>query len=121
MTRAERPFGASPKRVDGALEQRLRRERGQRRLFRGLPDESVAADERDGGVPGPDRDGKVEAGDDADDAERMPCLHHAMAGSLGGDGEAVELARQADGVVANVDHLLHFAARLGDDLAGLDA
>ena len=47
--------------------------------------------------------------------------HHAVAGALGGDGEAVELAREAAGEVADVDHLLHFAARLGDDLAGLDA
>lgn len=41
-----------------------------------------------------------------------------MAGTLGGDGEAVELARQADGEVADVDHLLHLAEALGDDLAG---
>ena len=41
-------------------------------------------------------------------------------GALGGDGEAVELARQADGEVADVDHLLHFAEAFGDDLAGLE-
>ena len=44
--------------------------------------------------------------------ERMPGLHHAVAGPLGGDGEAVELARQADGEVADVDHLLHLAQAL---------
>ncbi len=49
----------------------------------------------------------------------MPGLHHAMARALRGDGQAVELARQADGEVADVDHLLHFAKALGDDLAGL--
>ena len=41
-------------------------------------------------------------------------------GALGGDGQAVELARQADGEIADVDHLLHFAEALGGDLAGLE-
>ena len=41
-------------------------------------------------------------------------------GPLGGDGQAVELARQADGEVADVDHLLHFAEALLRDLARLE-
>src|SRR5215468_3557943 len=49
----------------------------------------------------------------------MPGLHHAMARPLRGDGEAVELAREADGEVADVDHLLHLALALLQDLAGL--
>ena len=71
-------------------------------------------------VPRPHRDGEVEGGDDAADAERMPGLHHAVVGALGGDGQAVELAREADREVADVDHLLHLAEALGDDLAGLE-
>ena len=51
----------------------------------------------------------------------MPGLHHAVAGALGGDGQAVQLARQAHGEVADVDHFLHFAFALGQDLAGLQA
>ncbi len=47
----------------------------------------------------------------------MPGLHHAVARALGGDGEAVKLAREADGEIADVDHLLHFAEALGDDLS----
>ena len=43
-----------------------------------------------------------------------------MAGALGGDGEAVKLARQPDGEVADVDHLLHLAHALGQDLAVLE-
>jgi hypothetical protein len=43
-----------------------------------------------------------------------------MAGTLGRDGEAVELAREADGKIADVDHLLHFAEPFLQDLAGLD-
>ncbi|MCY1431553.1 hypothetical protein D9M71_475250 [compost metagenome] len=42
-----------------------------------------------------------------------------VAGTLGGDGQAVELARQADGEVADVDHFLHFAQAFLGDLAGL--
>ena len=57
----------------------------------------------------PDRDREVEGRDDADHAERMPRLHHAVPGRSDGDGQAVELARQADREVADVDHLLHFA------------
>src|SRR3546814_15192889 len=51
----------------------------------------------------------------------MPGLHHPVIWPLGGDGEAVELARQADGEVADVDHLLHFAESLGDNLPRLEA
>ncbi len=50
----------------------------------------------------------------------MPGFHHPVLGALGGDGQAVELARQADREVADVDHLLHLAQALGADLAGLD-
>ncbi len=41
-------------------------------------------------------------------------------GAFGGDGQAVKLPRQADGEIADVDHLLHLAAAFGRDLAGLD-
>jgi hypothetical protein len=41
--------------------------------------------------------------------------------ALGGHGAPVELARKADGEVADVDHLLHLTARFGGDLADLEA
>ena len=41
-------------------------------------------------------------------------------GPLGGDGQAEQLAGQADREVADVDHLLDLAEALGADLAGLD-
>ncbi len=104
----------------GALEQRLAGQRRERRLLRGLPDQRVAADERDRGVPGPDGDREIEGADDADHAQRMPGLHHVVARPLGRDGEAVKLTRKADGEVADVDHLLHLAEAFLDDLAGLD-
>jgi hypothetical protein len=36
---------------------------------------------------GPDGDGEVERGDDPDDAERVPLLHHPVARALAGDGQ----------------------------------
>ena len=50
----------------------------------------------------------------------MPRLHHAMAGTFAGDGQAVELARQTDREIADVDHLLHFAEAFLQDLAGFE-
>ena len=92
----------------------------ERRLAGGLPDGRIAADRGQSAVPGPDGDGEIEGGDDADDAERMPLLHHAVLGALGGDGQAVELAGKADGEVADINHLLHFAFAFGEDLAGFE-
>ncbi len=64
--------------------------------------------------------GEVEGGDDADDAEGMPGLHHAVFGAFRGDGKAGELAREAGGEGADVDHLLNFAEAFGEELAGFD-
>jgi hypothetical protein len=50
----------------------------------------------------------------------MPLLHHAMAGPLRRDGETVELARETDREVADVDHLLHFAEAFLQNLAGFE-
>ena len=50
----------------------------------------------------------------------MPGLAHGMAGPLGGHRQAVELARQTDGEVADVDHLLHLAEAFLEDLAGFE-
>jgi hypothetical protein len=104
----------------GALEQGLDGECGQRRLFRRLPDTGVAADDGQRRVPRPDGHREVERRDDPNDAQRMPGLHHPMVRALGGDGQTKELAREADRVVADVDHLLDFAQGLGRDLAGLE-
>ena len=106
--------------IGGAFDQRLAGQRGQRRQLRRLPHHGVAAYQRDRGVPGPHRDREVEGGDHADHPERMPRLHQPVAGPLGGDGAPVELAGQPHRELADVDHLLHLAAGLGGDLAGLD-
>jgi hypothetical protein len=93
--------------------------RGEGNQFAGLPEQRVAADRGDGRVPGPDRHGKVEGGDDAHGTERVPLLIHAVARALGVHGQPVELAREAHGEVADVDHLLHFAQPFGANLAHL--
>ena len=92
---------------------------GERRLRGRLPEGGVAADRGEGRVPGPDRHREVEGGDDAHDPQRVPLLVHAVAGPLGVHGQAVELPREADGEVADVDHLLDLALALGADLAHL--
>ena len=50
----------------------------------------------------------------------MPSLHHAVFGAFGGDREAGELAREAGGKRADVDHFLDFATAFGEKFAGLD-
>ena len=49
---------------------------------RWLPNVYVAADSRDAGVPGPDRDREIESGDGSNNSQRMPLLVHAMLGPL---------------------------------------
>ena len=63
---------------------------------------------------------EVERGDDADDAQRVPRLHQAVARALGRHRAPIELARQPDREVADVDGLLHLAEGLRADLPGLD-
>ena len=48
--------------------------------------------------------GKLKAEDDADDTQRMPGFHHAVAGTLGGNRQTIELAGETDGEIADVDH-----------------
>jgi hypothetical protein len=102
------------------LEQRYRRESRERRLLRRLPDRAVAADQRQRRVPGPDRNGEVECRNDAGDAKRVPALHHPVLGAFGRNRQAIELPRQANGEIADVDHLLDFAKPFGGDLSDLD-
>src|SRR5215475_2364366 len=104
----------------GALEKRLCRQRGQRSLFRWLPDDTVAAHQSKGCVPCPHRDRKIECRDDADDSERMPAFHHPMLAALGRDRQAIELTGKPDREVTDVNHLLDLAKAFRHDLANLD-
>ena len=92
---------------------------GERRAFGGLPHDRVAADGGEGGIPRPNRDGKIEGGNHADDAERMPLLHHAVVRPFAGDRQSVKLPAEPHGEVADVDHLLDFAQPFAADLARL--
>ena len=95
----------------------MRGQGGERGLFRRLPHHRVAADHGQRGIPRPHGHGEVERGDDAAHTQRVPGFHHAVTGALGGNRQAVELARQAHGKVAYVDHLLHLAQAFGRNLA----
>ena len=92
---------------------------GERSFLRWLPNGGVAADGGQRGVPRPDCDGKIKRGDHGDDAERMPLLHQSMTWPFRLDRQTVKHARLANGQIADVDHLLHFAFAFGDDLSGL--
>ena len=117
----EEAVGDVAESVGGATEERGRCDGRERRPLRGLPDHGIAADERERGVPAPDRDGEIERADDGDRSERVPRLGEAMAGTLGGDRLAVELPREPDGEVADVDHLLHLAEPFLRDLPDLES
>jgi hypothetical protein len=112
--------GGRPDVGGGAGDQRLAGQTRKRRQLRGLPHHCVPAHQRYRGVPCPHRNREVERGDHARHTERMPGLDQPMPGALRCDGSSVELARQADGESADVDHFLHFAQGLGGDLSHLD-
>ena len=103
-----------------AVEHRLRGERGERGEVARLPDHAVAAHHGQCRVPAPHGDREVERGDDGHRSVGVPLLHQPVVGSFAGDGEAVQLTAQADGEVADVDHLLHLTQRLAADLARLE-
>ena len=116
---AEQALGRIAEARDGAMRDGMHGQCGQRRLLGRLPHHRVAAHQRQRGVPRPHGHREVEGRDHAAHAQRMPGFHHAVLGALGGQREAVELAREADREVADVDHFLHFARAFGRDLAGL--
>src|SRR5262249_9373288 len=58
--------------------------------------------------------------DDAHRSQRMPLLEHAVTGTLAGHRQAVELPRETDGEIADVDHLLDFSESLAADLSRLE-
>ena len=97
------------------------RNRGQRSFFRRLPNRGVATNRGERGVPRPDRDRKIKRGDDGDETERMPLLHQTMVRPFGLNRQAIQHARLADGEIADVDHLLHFAFAFGDNFSGLES
>ena len=64
--------------------------------------------------------GKLKAVMTATGPDRVPRLHQPVAWTLAGDRETVQLPRETDREVADVDHLLDLAEAFGADLAGLD-
>ena len=116
----EEPVRRIAEPVGRPTEERGRGDRRERRALGGLPDHGVAADQGERRVPAPHRDREVERADHGDRPERMPGLRQAMTGSLGRDRASVQLAREPDGEVADVDHLLHLAEAFLRDLPDLE-
>src|SRR5262249_30646777 len=65
-------------------------------------------------------EGEVEGRDKSWEAGGVQSPHHSVLRPLGSYRQAIKLARLPHCEVADVDHLLHFAEALGDDLAHLD-
>ncbi len=120
ITSSKSPSGTSPKRSAARREQRRRRDRREGRPLGRLPDHRVAADQGEGGVPAPHRDREVERADHGDGPERVPRLRQSVARALGGDRLPVQLPREPDREVADVDHLLDLAEPLLRDLPHLE-
>ena len=111
MTSAEdarRSRARSSTRVGDAAARRWRSAASPRRL----PDHESPQTAASSAFQAHTATGKLKAVMTPTTPERVPLLVHAVAGPLGVHGQAVELAREADGEVADVDHLLHFALAL---------
>ena len=61
--------------------------------------------------------GKLNAVNDCDDAKRMPLFHQTVIRPLRLNRQAVKHSRLADGEIADIDHLLHFAFALSYDFS----
>src|SRR5207302_7517566 len=96
-----------------AVEDLLRCDGDEGREAGRLPNYGVAADQGDRPAPTRHRQGEVERRDDAHDPERVPLLDEAVVATLRGDLAPEQLARLADGKVADVDDLLHLATGFG--------
>ena len=64
------------------LEQLMQGQGAQWGLVGGLPQERIAANQRERCVPGPDRHREIKGADDGDRAQRVPALEHVMTGPL---------------------------------------
>src|ERR1019366_3418969 len=92
-------------------------QRGKRRLRRGLPHHRVSRNQRQRRIPCPNRDREIECGNHPHYPQRMPGFHHAVVRPFRSDGQARQLPGKSDSVHTDVDHFLHFALTLGENLA----
>lgn len=90
-------------------------------VFRRFPDQRVAADKCQRGVPCPHRCGKVERGNHSHWSQRMPLFLHPMLWSLRSNDQTMQLTAEPDSEVTDVDHFLHFANRFRQNLAAFQS
>ena len=92
---------------------------GERRIFGGLDDHRVAADQRGHRFPRRNRHREIPGRDQSRDADRRAHGHGEFVGQLGRSGLAEQAAAFAGHEVGHVDGFLHVAARFGEDFAHL--
>jgi hypothetical protein len=93
----------------------------QRGWSGGLPDNRVSANGRKCAIPGPHGDGEVKGGDDSDNTQRVPLLHHPVSGTFRSHCQPIKLTGKADGEIAYIDHLLDFAVPFRSNLPHFQA
>ena len=91
----------------------------QRRIFGGLDDDGVAANERGDQFPRRYRHGKVPRRDQSAEANGLAHAHRKLVRHLGRSGKAMQTSTFAGGVIGAVDRFLHVAARFFEHLAHL--
>ena len=91
----------------------------KRRVFGGLDDDGVAADERGHDLPRGNRHREIPGRYQPAHAYRLARAHRVLVRQLGLCREAVQSAALARDEVGHVDGFLHVAARLFQDLAHL--
>jgi hypothetical protein len=87
---------------------------------RRFPNHGVAGNGGQECVPGPYGDRKIEGGNHADDAERVPLFVHPVLNALRMHGQAVQHAGLTDRKIGDIDHLLDFAIAFRFDLPVLE-
>ena len=97
----------------------LARDGAKRRLAGRLPHDWIATDKGQCAVPRPYRNRKIKGSNDADGSERVPLLHHAVHGPLALERGTGKRAAKTGGIIADIDHFLHFAEAFGEDFAHL--
>ena len=106
-----------PTPLENSIANVLHGECAQRGLGRGFPNGGIAADRGQECVPRPHGYGKIERGDDAHNAQRVPLLVHAMLRAFRVHRIPIQHARLSHREIGDIDHLLHFTIAFSLDLA----
>src|SRR5690606_18902501 len=79
------------------------------RFFRWFPDTHIATNPRKGSIPRPYSYWEIKCRNDSDNSQRVILLVHPVSGPFRVHRQSVQLTRQSDSKIADIDHLLNFA------------